>query len=50
MMQAAEYGSLDCLATANTFQKAPKIGLKPQPAKGTGTFLVIDRIERPTEN
>jgi uncharacterized protein (TIGR03435 family) len=38
-------------ATAKAFQRAlPKIGLKLEPAMGAGTFLVIDHIERPTEN
>lgn len=41
----------DRLATAKAFQKAfPKIGLKLEPAKGAGVFLVIDHVERPTEN
>jgi len=41
----------DPLATAKAFQKAfPKIGLKLEPAKGAGVFLVIDHVERPTEN
>jgi uncharacterized protein (TIGR03435 family) len=27
-----------------------KLGLKLEPAKGRGEFLVIDRVERPSEN
>jgi hypothetical protein len=42
---------LDREATAKAFQRAlPKIGLKLEPAMGAGMFLVIYRIERPTEN
>jgi len=33
------------------FQAAlPKLGLKLEPAKGSGEYLVIDRVERPSEN
>ena len=42
---------VDFAATAKAFQRAlPKIGLKLEPAKGAGMFLVIDRVERPSEN
>jgi uncharacterized protein (TIGR03435 family) len=35
----------------NAFQSAiPKLGLKLQPAKAMGEFLVIDHVERPSEN
>jgi uncharacterized protein (TIGR03435 family) len=35
----------------NAFQSAiPKLVLKLQPAKATGEFLVIDHVERPSEN
>ena len=27
-----------------------QVGLKLEPAKGPGEFLVIDSVERPTEN
>jgi uncharacterized protein (TIGR03435 family) len=27
-----------------------KIGLKLEPAKGSGQFIVIDHVERPSEN
>ena len=27
-----------------------KLGLKLEPAKGTAEFVVIDQVERPTEN
>jgi len=41
----------DYAATAKAFQRAlPKIGLKLEPAKGAGMFLVIDHVERPSEN
>ena len=41
----------DRLATAKAYQKAfAKIGLRLEPAKGAGVFLVIDHVERPTEN
>jgi uncharacterized protein (TIGR03435 family) len=33
------------------YQKAlPKLGLKLEPAKGSGEFLVIDHVERPSGN
>jgi uncharacterized protein (TIGR03435 family) len=42
---------IDDEATAKAFQRAlPKIGLKLEPAKGAGVVLVIDHVERPTEN
>ena len=42
---------IDSAATANAFQRAlPKIGLKLEPVKGAGMFLVIDQVERPSEN
>jgi uncharacterized protein (TIGR03435 family) len=42
---------LDGLATFRAFQAAlPKTGLKLQPARGTGVFLVIDHVERPSQN
>jgi hypothetical protein len=35
----------------NAFQSAiPKVGLKLQPARARGEFLVIDHVERPSEN
>jgi len=38
---------IDSAATLKAFQRAlPKIGLKLEPAKGAGIFLVIDRVER----
>jgi len=41
----------DYAATAKAFQRAlPKVGLKLEPAKKAGTFLVIDHVERPSEN
>jgi uncharacterized protein (TIGR03435 family) len=41
----------DYAATAKAFQRAlPKIGLKLEPAKGAGMFLVIDHVERPSGN
>ena len=41
----------DRIATFKAFQRAlPKIGLKLEPARGQGVFLVIDHIERPSEN
>lgn len=42
---------LDGLATFHVFQTAlPEIGLRLQPAKGSGVFLVIDHVERPSQN
>jgi uncharacterized protein (TIGR03435 family) len=32
------------------FDAVQKVGLKLEPAKGSGEFLVIDRVERPSEN
>jgi uncharacterized protein (TIGR03435 family) len=41
----------DRAATFKAFQAAlPKIGLKLEPAKGSGVFLVIDHVERPSGN
>jgi uncharacterized protein (TIGR03435 family) len=41
----------DRVATFKLFQAAlPKIGLKLEPAKGVGVFLVIDHVERPSGN
>jgi uncharacterized protein (TIGR03435 family) len=42
---------IDRAATARAFQRAlPKVGLKLQSSKGPGVFLVIDHVERPSEN
>jgi uncharacterized protein (TIGR03435 family) len=42
---------IDSVATFKAFQRSlPKIGLKLQPAKGAVMFLVIDHVERPSEN
>jgi len=35
---------------AAIFEAVQKAGLKLEPAKGSGEFLVIDRVERPSEN
>jgi uncharacterized protein (TIGR03435 family) len=35
---------------ASVFAAVLKLGLKLEPAKGSAEFLVIDRIERPSEN
>jgi uncharacterized protein (TIGR03435 family) len=42
---------IDRAATAHAFQVALlKLGLRLEPAKGAGVFLVIDHIERPSGN
>ena len=38
----------DVFATAQIALK--RVGLKLEPAKGSGEFLVIDRVEKPSEN
>ena len=38
----------DIFSTVRT--ALPKLGLKLEPAKGPSEFLVIDHVERPTEN
>ena len=41
----------DYAATAKAFQSAlPKIGLKLESARGPGLFLVVDHVEKPSEN
>jgi uncharacterized protein (TIGR03435 family) len=41
----------DRAATFKLFQAAlPKLGLKLEPARGLGPFLVIDHVERPSGN
>jgi uncharacterized protein (TIGR03435 family) len=42
--------SADGALGAAIFDAIQKVGLKLEPAKGQGEFLVIDHVERPTEN
>ena len=40
----------DDIGAASIFSALGRIGLKLEPAKGTREFLVIDHVEKPSEN
>jgi uncharacterized protein (TIGR03435 family) len=46
----SEASPSDDAALPSIFSELGRLGLKLEPAKGTREFMVIDHIERPSEN